>query len=198
MNLTNLTTPRTRKTPRGHRTASGLASLLVCGALAVLILGAGACATSQPAGQQVDDAAVTAKVKTKIASDPELNPFDIDVDTLDGVVTLRGRVSSREKAQEAEKLARHTEGVSRVENRLEIGASQTVGERVDDAAIASKVDAKLVAATDIAANNIDVDVQDGVVTLSGVVKSAAAKHRAEEVAETVEGVRRVVNELEVG
>jgi len=198
MTLMNSMTPRTRRTSRGRRTASGLASLLVCGALAVLVLGAGACATTQPPGQQVDDAAITAKVKTKITSDPELNPFNIDVDTTDGVVSLRGTVSTEEKAAEAVKLARHTEGVVNVENRLRVGRGVTVGERVDDAALASKVDAKLVADPEVAANNVDVDVQDGVVTLSGVVKTARAKQRAEDVARRIEGVRRVINEIKVG
>jgi hyperosmotically inducible protein len=67
------------------------------------------------------DAWITTKIKTKITADPQLNPFGIDVDTLDGVVTLSGRVESEEDRLEAETLALDTEGVVSVDNRLEVG-----------------------------------------------------------------------------
>lgn len=197
MTLTRLTIPRTRSPRRGARTPSALAGLLICGALAVLMLGAVACASTQPPGQQLDDAAITAKVKTKITADPELNPFDIDVDTIDGVVSLRGTVPTEEKSDEAEKLARFTEGVVNVENHLRIHDGMTARERVADATLASEIDAKLIADPQVAANNIDVDVQDGVVTLSGVVETDFAREHAEKVAQRVDGVRRVINELKV-
>ncbi len=193
MTLTNLTT-RTRS-HRFPRPASALAGLLLCAGLAVLVLGAGACASTQPAGRQVDDAAITAKVKTKITADPELNPFDVDVDTLDGVVTLRGSLPTAEKVAEAVKLARYTDGVTNVENRLRVHKGASVAQRIGDSALASEIDAKLGVDSEVSASNIDVDVQDGVVTLSGIVESAAAKEHAEKVAKSVEGVRRVINEL---
>jgi hyperosmotically inducible protein len=68
----------------------------------------------------LDDAAITVKVKTKLAADPEVNALSIDVDTSAGVVTLTGRTTSEALRQEAEKLARGTEGVVDVRNYLEI------------------------------------------------------------------------------
>lgn len=73
---------------------------------------------AQPA---LEDAALTAKVKAKLAADPEVTAYAIDVDTLEHVVTLSGRVGSAEEAAEAEKLARHTAGVQAVVNRLAVG-----------------------------------------------------------------------------
>lgn len=73
---------------------------------------------AQPA---LEDAALTAKVKARLAADPEVAAYRIDVDTLEGVVTLSGRVRSAEEAAEAEKLARHTPGVQEVVNRLAAG-----------------------------------------------------------------------------
>lgn len=197
MTLRTLTTPRSRSSLRGRRIPAGLAGLLVCSALAVLLLGAAACSSTRPPGQQFDDATVTAKVKTKITADPKLNPFEIDVDTLDGVVTLRGDVPTAEKAAEAVKLARYTEGVINVENRLRVHHGLTVGQRIDDATLSSEVDAELGADPDVSAANIDVDVQDGVVTLSGLVNSETARTQAERVARGVDGVRRVINEIRV-
>lgn len=68
----------------------------------------------------LDDAAVTAKVKAKLTADPEINPFEIDVDTAGGVVTLSGTVASAEVSAEAEKLTRRTSGVRAVLNRLRV------------------------------------------------------------------------------
>lgn len=67
------------------------------------------------------DVEITAKVKTKLAADPEINPFRIDVDTVDGRVTLSGTVRTERQREEAETLARGTEGVSEVRNLLEVG-----------------------------------------------------------------------------
>lgn len=67
------------------------------------------------------DAEVTARVKTKLTTDPEINPFRIDVDTLDGKVTLSGMVASERQREEAQRLAEGTEGVVEVVNNLEVG-----------------------------------------------------------------------------
>lgn len=155
------------------------------------------CSTTEPAGQQMDDAAITSEVKAGLTADSDVNPFNIDVDTQDGVVTLRGTVDDRETVSEAVRIARATSGVVRVENQIEVGPGQTVGERVDDRTISTKVKSKLAADDEVSAMNIDVDVKDGVVTLSGVVKSAEARQKAHDLAHTVSGVRSVRNEIEV-
>lgn len=171
---------------------------LVAVALTVLaMLTLGACSSTQPAGQQVDDAGLTAKVKAKLAADPEVNPFNIDVDTDDGVVTLRGRVEDPEAKTEAGKLARQTSGVRSVRNLIEVGESGMETAPGTDAALVTAIKAELTADPDVAATNIDVDAQDGVVTLSGTVKTSAARQEAERIARSVDGVRSVRNELKV-
>ena len=67
------------------------------------------------------DAEITARIKSKLTADPEVNPFTIDVDTVNGRVTLTGVVRSEGQREEAEKHARSTEGVVEVENLLEVG-----------------------------------------------------------------------------
>lgn len=66
------------------------------------------------------DAAITAKVKAKLAADPEVNALRIDVDTAAGVVTLSGSAASEALRLEAEKLARGTEGVRDVRNVIQV------------------------------------------------------------------------------
>jgi len=76
----------------------------------------------------LDDAGVTAKVKARLMADPEVNAFHIDVDTMEGRVTLSGKVTNAEQKAEAEKLARRTEGVREVVNRLEVAGSTVPAE----------------------------------------------------------------------
>ena len=90
-------------------------------ALAALLTLAAACSSTRTPGRQVDDAAITAAVKTKLAADGDINPFNIDVDTNAGVVTLQGQVKKAEARSKAEEHARNTDGVKRVINLITVG-----------------------------------------------------------------------------
>jgi len=94
---------------------------VVCVVLVMVALGLSACSSTRTAGRQVDDAGITAKVKAKLAADGDINPFNIDVDTNEGVVTLQGRVAKEEARTKAEQLARDTDGVRRVINLVKVG-----------------------------------------------------------------------------
>jgi hyperosmotically inducible protein len=179
---------------RNHRITPTLAAVLLTVAV---LLTLGACSSTQSTGQQVDDATITSKVKAKLTADPEVNPFNIDVDTDAGVVTLRGRVEDPEAKTEAAKLARNTTGVVSVRNEIRVGERVGSETPASDQAIAAAIQTEIAADTDVAAVNIDVDVQDGVVTLSGVVKTEMARQEAERIARNHDGVRSVVNQLEV-
>lgn len=65
-------------------------------------------------------AALTAKIKSKMALDDTIEATDIDVDTVDGVVTLNGSVGSPAERARAVQLARETEGVARLIDLLTI------------------------------------------------------------------------------
>lgn len=71
-------------------------------------------------GPILDDAAITARIKAKLVADPEVKAFQIDVDTVDGRVALNGKVSRREQREEAEDLARGTDGVRAVVNLIQV------------------------------------------------------------------------------
>ncbi len=74
-----------------------------------------------PVAQEVlNDAGVTARIKAKLLADPEVAGSHIDVDTIDGRVTLNGKVASEDQKAEAEKLARRTDGVVEVVNLIQV------------------------------------------------------------------------------
>lgn len=74
---------------------------------------------------------------------------------------------------------------------------ETMGEKVDDASITTKVKMKLVGDSATSALNTKVETTNGVVTLTGKAKSDAEKELATKLAEEVKGVKRVNNEMKV-
>lgn len=157
--------------------------------------------------QGVDDTAITAKVKGKLAADSETSAMKISVETKDGVVTLTGTVDKDTEKNKAEQLARNTDGVKRVANNLKVepdsmGANNSgkdsggtgVGETLSDAAILATVKAKLVA-DGITGTNVD--VTNGEVVLNGQVENANEKAKAEQLAKATAGVKEVKNQLSI-
>lgn len=94
--------------------------------LALLVLcasGLAGCRTTAPASQQIDETEITAKIKAKLIADPQVSAFNVDVDTLGCEVTLSGEVKEAVAKSEAEKLAKDTEGVCKVHNRIRVVGS---------------------------------------------------------------------------
>ena len=90
--------------------------LLVATLLAPLLLSA--CGKS--VGETIDDATITTRVKTALLNDPVVGGLRIDVDTFKGVVTLSGRVKTKEEEAKAIALARQIGGVKDVKSTLQI------------------------------------------------------------------------------
>lgn len=99
------------------RRSHSFSVVLVAIALVVATFGA-ACGKS--VGETVDDAAITAQVKTKLLNDPDVGGLRIDVDTTKGVVTLSGIVKSKNEESKALTLARSVDGVKDVKSTLQV------------------------------------------------------------------------------
>ena len=114
-----------------------------------------------------------------------------------GEVTLTGIVQTEGERQDAEKRVKSLNGVTKVENKIEIGPSEgeSVGDYVDDATTTTSVKTKLLAEDGLKSVEIHVDTVEGVVTLTGTVDDEAQKSLAEQVARSVGGVSSVVNKL---
>ncbi len=66
----------------------------------------------------LEDGRLTTKIKAKMALDDSVKAFDLNVDTKDSVVTVKGEVRSDAERQRALALARETAGVARVIDQL--------------------------------------------------------------------------------
>jgi osmotically-inducible protein OsmY len=71
-------------------------------------------------GTWYDDATITASVKSQLLWNDETEGLDMNVDTMNGVVTLKGDADSSANKNLAEKIAQNTEGVRKVVNNLSI------------------------------------------------------------------------------
>jgi hyperosmotically inducible periplasmic protein len=76
-------------------------------------------------------------------------------------------------------------------------SGRTAGRVLDDKTITSKVKEKLSSAPEYKFNSVDVKTYDGIVQLSGFVAAQGQKQRAGELAQSVEGVGRVENQITV-
>jgi hyperosmotically inducible periplasmic protein len=96
----------------------------VAAVLAVVVLLA-ACQsmTGETLGENIDDASITAAVKSKLAAEKISTVTRIDVDTNRGVVALNGTVKTVEDKARAEELTRKVKGVREVVNNLRIQAA---------------------------------------------------------------------------
>ena len=83
-------------------------------------LGERAAVASAKAGEAVHDASITSRIIAKMALDDVVKARTIDVTTDGPIVTLTGRVHSQEERDRALRLARETEGVTQVVDRLQV------------------------------------------------------------------------------
>jgi osmotically-inducible protein OsmY len=79
--------------------------------------------TAGEAGEAVDDAVVTAKVKARLVDDEVTKAYQINVETFKGTVQLSGSVDSEEARSRATELARNVGGVKDVKNSLQVRKS---------------------------------------------------------------------------
>ena len=155
-------------------------------------------------GQAIDDASITAVVKSKLLWSKYTDGLSTNVDTKSGKVTLEGTADSEAAKTLAGQLARNTHGVVNVDNQLKIegedgrgimnGAKNSVmksGGDVSDSWITTKVKSTFIYSNHVDSAGISVTTKEGVVTLSGKVDSDVERELAIELAQNVRGVKSV-------
>jgi len=166
--------------------------------------------------RSVQDATLTARVKSNLLWNQYTDGTDIDVDTDNGIVTLEGVVASEMERKLAVQIAENTRGVRKVQEALRVdpetagekgllektgdavrGPIEKTGQVVSDSWITSKVKTVLMFNKRVEGADIDVDTSDGVVTLEGTVQSEAQAEQVVALAEDVVNVKSVVSRLRV-
>ncbi|MDK6078863.1 BON domain-containing protein [Massilia varians] len=89
-------------------------------AVAITAVGCSSNPTSKSAGEYVDDAVITTKVKAAFAADPTVKATEVNVETYKGDVQLSGFVAEPRDAQRAVEIARGVKGVTSVKNDIRV------------------------------------------------------------------------------
>ena len=177
----------------------------IAGLTAVMLAGCNrpndATGTPPPAttvGTELDDSVVTARVKSALLADPDVKSFDFKIETRKGEVQLSGFVDNQTQIDHAIAVTRGVAGVRNIDNKVsQKGAATTVGNKVDDGLVTTKVKAALLADANVKSFDIAVVTRKGEVQLSGFVDNQNQIDRAVEVAHGIAGVRSVGNEMSI-
>ena len=152
--------------------------------------------------QRLEDATLGAVIRARLLWSRVTHEAPIEVESREGVVTLRGKVASAEAKELAGILARSTEGVYLVNNLVSMDTAAMAkaretpvdapkGPQPGDSWIIDKIQTSFRFSRNLDGLNIKVTSQEGMVRLSGEVVSAEQKSIASEVARQIIGVRGV-------
>jgi osmotically-inducible protein OsmY len=155
--------------------------------------------------RELSEARQEFSIWTAITLNRHLNPFSIDVDVENGSAKLSGSVETDVERDLAEQLALGIDGVKKVDNQLKVDSKlepqaagkSSLAQRFDDATLVATVKSKLLWNSNTEGLDIDVEAQNGEVTLSGNAQTATAKELAGRLADNTKGVREVHNNLSI-
>ena len=143
----------------------------------------------------IDDASITAAVKSKLTWSRYVDGSTTKVTTKKGMVTLTGTAENKAAVDLAENLAMTTRGVMSVDNKLTVLANpdkkSKPGTAMADGWITTKVKSTFMYSNNVDSSDIAVNTNKGVVTLNGLVDSGSEKALAVQLAENVKGVQSV-------
>jgi osmotically-inducible protein OsmY len=142
------------------------------------------------AGERVDDGTIATSVKGSLLAEKGVPSSDVNVEVYRGVVLLSGFVKTQAEKDAAGKVAKSVKDVESVRNQLVVHPSTSMGTKLDDTVLVSKVKAALVDASDVKSGQINVEARGGIVQLGGFVTSEKMKARALAVAKGVSGVQQ--------
>lgn len=150
------------------------------------------CAAEDAGRTAPSDVEVTRSVEKTLRYDPRVHAEEITVATEGGIVTLTGRIDNLPMKRYAVELAETRRGVQSIIDRLEVEL-----ERLDDELVQHSLNQALAVQSGFFQEGAEAIVNDGVVRLVGKVGSFSMSDLAERTAESVRGVRSVVNSLHI-
>lgn len=141
---------------------------------------------------------LTTKAKIALLTTDGVSITGVNVDTVNGSVTLHGKVKTQAEKEKATLAVRSVDGVKGVNNLLQVVPDAfKAAVKANDATIKDGVEIAL--KSDKSVEGVKVaSVNNGVVLLSGKTPTLSEKLRAIEIAWNVGGVSRVASEIETG
>jgi len=195
-------------------------TFLISAAAAAILLASGCSTQGVNATEQLTDAQLQQMVKTRLQGDASISRLNLEVaaDAEHKAVELKGTAYTQKQRLRAVDLVKTVRADLAVADKIEVKPYEIpkdlfdddmmkeakeeaakmgdkMGSTLDDAWLHTKVVAKLIADTKTPERKINVDVENGVVTLRGKVPTRENREQAETIARGVEGVKDVNNRL---
>jgi osmotically-inducible protein OsmY len=153
--------------------------------------------------EESSDGWVSMQVKYSLLFNRHVSGINTQVFVTDGIVTLKGEAENQAQIDLAGQYAGDIKGVKDVKNEMTVAKvssapkKTTMGEKIDDASITAQVKMVFMMNRSTSAFKTSVETTGGVVTLSGKATSAAGKEMATKVANDVNGVTKVINNMTI-
>lgn len=139
---------------------------------------------------------VRQKIMDQLSWDNRLDIYDLEVDYLDGRLSLRGTVPSYDVIRAAEESAFAVPGIDSIDNSLYIRFPDDITVPTDED-IRSSIETGIQWNSSLNANAIQVQVNEGEVTLTGKVNAYWRKRLAEDIASATSGVIQIHNQIDI-
>ena len=153
--------------------------------------------------QKFIDRKITAVVRSRLVANREFKGLKIGVETVNNVVTLHGVVASEIQKTRIGQISGRGEDVKRLINNLTVrpkdamGFIEGIGRQFSDEWIESRVSTAILLNRHISIRVLDVEVDDGLCILTGIVDSRAQRELAARIADSIRGVQGVQNDVRV-
>lgn len=155
----------------------------------------------------VEDATITAKVKSRLLWNRSTNGMDTNVDTDNAVVTLKGTVNSEAQGDLAVQIAKNTTGVEQVKWEFEVVPEpkkseiketlEAIEEKTNDAWITTKVKSMLLFSKEAEGADVSVNTTNQIVTLKGTVATQKQEQALIKMVNDTVGVKEVRAQLNI-
>ena len=148
------------------------------------------------------DAWIALKIRSRLLVKGNVSAANTTVTVSEGVVTLAGTADNMAQKELTEVYAKEIDWVKSVKNEIVVkanpAATETLGEKIDDASITTQVKYALLSHKSTSALKTKATTTDGVIVITGVAGSDAEKSLVTKLAQDVRGVKSVSNNMTVG
>jgi osmotically-inducible protein OsmY len=145
-------------------------------------------------GDRVADLEIKTSISDAFSKDTQLRDSHIQVEVKNRIVTLSGAVETAAQKHTAEQIAWQAPGVLGVVGNITVTNAPATPDSANDK-LARRVEFELYSTKAVSMKSIQIEADNGTITLSGTVSSRAEKLLSEKITQSVEGVRKVVNNL---
>jgi osmotically-inducible protein OsmY len=158
--------------------------------------------TPSEAAAENADKWIARKVKLSLIFHFHVSAMATTVEVKDRVVTLKGEATSMAQKELTSEYAGDIEGVKAVLNEMTVAktpqpAKRSADERMDDASLFAQVYSALLLHRSTSAMKTSVEIRDGVVSLTGIVKNPAEKALVTKIVSDIHGVTSVNNQMTI-